>query len=227
MTEEGVRRWRNVLVVAVLLALALITCGRGRRVERATSSGDRDFVSAVVDVDVATARRVIQETFAVGQRPDSPARRHPHFRGLLAGDVPSPSVMNLGSEPNVALERYVKLEPSARPHDLQLWPASDNWWLSEYHSKGVPLPFSTYFIIHLEAKGERATSIEVIEYFPSVWTHNAFRLHRHGGGIGPITQRVGPTTRDRIDMLNFLIDVLDPSTAGVYVPALPPWYQLD
>lgn len=39
---------------------------------------------------------------------------------------------------------------------LELWPAESNWWLSEFHRKGVPLPFSTYCIIHLGTAGDRA-----------------------------------------------------------------------
>ncbi|MBW2161700.1 MAG: hypothetical protein JRH14_17340, partial [Deltaproteobacteria bacterium] len=137
---------------------------------------------------------------------------------------PSTATMSLGSESNPALERYVKLDASARDYDFYLWHADDGWWLSEYHIKGVPIPFSTQFIIHLEAAGDNATTLEVIEYFPRVWTHNAFRLHRHGGAI---TERVATTTRDRVNMLNYLIYMLDPDADGVYVPSLPPWFQLD
>jgi hypothetical protein len=226
VTVQSFRRWRNVLIAGAVLALVLLTCDRRGPVERATSSQDRDIVSAVVNVDIATAHRVIQERFGL-ERSERDVRNHPHFGSLVSSGPPSTATMSLGSEPNPALEGYVKLDASAREYDFYLERADDAWWLSEYHIKGVPIPFSTRFIIHLEPAGGGATTLEVIEYFPLVWTHNAFRLHRHGGGVGAITERVATTTRDRANMLNYLIYMLDPDADGMYVGSLPPWFQLD
>jgi hypothetical protein len=226
VSVQSSRRWRNVLIAGAVLALVLLTCDRRGSVERVTGSQDRDVVSAVVNVDIAAAHRVIQERFGL-ERLERDVRNHPHFGSLVSSGPPSTATMSLGSESNPALERYVKLDASARDYDFYLWHADDGWWLSEYHIKGVPIPFSTQFIIHLEAAGDNATTLEVIEYFPRVWTHNAFRLHRHGGGVGAITERVATTTRDRVNMLNYLIYMLDPDADGVYVPSLPPWFQLD
>lgn len=93
-------------------------------------------------------------------------------------------------------------------------------WFSEYLQKGKPVPFSTDFLIHLEPIGDDKTRIEVIEYAPRITVGMNFRLcGRHlFPEFTPDTRPVAPTTKDRREMLDLVMRVVEDEPANTEPP---------
>lgn len=105
-----------------------------------------------------------------------------------------------GSDP--ALLRFIALPAEQKRDDV--WLECDGEWESEYLSpRGEPLPFTTKFIIHVAPVSTDATRLEVMEYFPYVIAGKKLGFQRDVPLPWMIldTQRVAPTTSDRVHVL--------------------------
>jgi hypothetical protein len=98
---------------------------------------------------------------------------------------------------NPALERYSKLSPLEREKDIYLWSPDTPFWYSEYNIDKKPLPFRTYFIIHLTAVDDTHTSVEVIEKDPVISAGKKLSVDSNGVVHRFDIRDVAPTTKDR------------------------------
>lgn len=103
---------------------------------------------------------------------------------------------------NPALVRYASLPLQARRYDLYLWSPDVPYWYSEYTIDGVPLPFRTYFILHLSSPDKEHTSVEVIEEKPVVRMSNKITVDEHGKLRHFEVRDVAPTARERKFLLS-------------------------
>ena len=210
LRHGGVRSFRlpRYRWMALIVGFGFVACGRGVELDR-HAPVDRDFADQVVDVDIDAAHKRLAEGL------QGALRKHEDFSALQLSSLddkiaPSLRQMELKAKGNPALERFVKLPTETRTRDFYVWALSDHYWFSEYHDGGEPVRFKTHFIVHLEPTSDSETSVEVIEYLPVVWPGDVFRWC---GRAGPNTYHdirpVAPTTADRVEMLNLVVDVLD------------------
>jgi len=75
---------------------------------------------------------------------------------------------NVAGLNNPALQRYASLPAEARSNDIYLWSPDTPYWYSEYSMGGNPLPFRSYFIVHLTEADAHHTTVEIIEDKPVV-----------------------------------------------------------
>jgi hypothetical protein len=115
---------------------------------------------------------------------------------------------------NAALQRYAQLPQSARAQDLYVWSPDTPYWHSEYMQDGKPLPFKTYFILHLTAVDDNHTQAEVIEYEPVVRLNYTMSIDRHGKVLPYELREVEPTTGDREFLLSCLRQFIDRKVPG-------------
>jgi hypothetical protein len=104
-----------------------------------------------------------------------------------------------------ALLRYASVHEERRRDDLLLNCKVGPFWPSEYRSpRGVPLPFITDFIIHLDSVSPESTRVEVIEYFPQVKAGKRFGFGHDAllPGFIDDVRSVPPTTQDRLHVLD-------------------------
>jgi hypothetical protein len=100
---------------------------------------------------------------------------------------------------NAALQRYAARPQSERTRDIYLWSPDVPFWHSEYSLSGKPLPFKSYFIVHLSPVDEAHTEVEIIENEPVV------RLKQHS---------VEPTTSDREFLLSCIHQFIERGVPG-------------
>jgi hypothetical protein len=103
---------------------------------------------------------------------------------------------------NPALVRYASLPPAAKAYDVYLWSPDSPYWYSEYTLNNKPLPFRTFFIIHLSPADEANTTVEVIEEQPVVRMGQKLTVDEHGKIQEYEVREVSPTTRDRRFLLS-------------------------
>ncbi len=119
-----------------------------------------------------------------------------------------PSADNLN---NPEVERYLALPSERRREDIFLENLGASFWISEYVVDGKPAPFSCSFILHLEPDGDQRTRVVVLEYQPRVDVGSKIDLTHHGFVLVPDLQIVPPTTRDRVEVLERVQNVISDS----------------
>jgi len=114
----------------------------------------------------------------------------------------------LNATESPALSRYTKISTEEKYLDFFLHDLSDHYWESEYQLDGVPVPFKSDFIIHLQSI-EQGVRIEVISYLPRVRLGKKFRITgHHGPDVYDDIRRVAPTTQDRKEVLKLIVDLI-------------------
>lgn len=98
---------------------------------------------------------------------------------------------------NPALERYARLPFYEKEDDIYLWSPDTPYWYSEYSVNGKPLPFRTYFIVHITSTDKSHTNVEIIEDDPVVNLGKRLTVDAHGVLHYFDIRNVSPTTRDR------------------------------
>jgi hypothetical protein len=132
--------------------------------------------------------------------------RSPTLAGLAAATAENPLFpdlvqLRLHTAGNPGLANYVELPAEDRRWDFYFNDPLYRYWLSEYKVKGKPVKFRSEFLLHLGADGG-GTRAEAIEYLPQVWLGNTFKvLGHHGPGTYRDIRFVGPTDRDRSELL--------------------------
>jgi hypothetical protein len=133
------------------------------------------------------------------------------FRLYVVSDthapVPNDFQMRAAAESNPPLARYASLPAERRRNDLFLYePTGDYYWTSDYAWKGRPVKFRCAFLVHLEAAGEGHSTVEVIQYQPTVWMGDRFGFSAHAvlPGFYNDLRPVAPTTRDSDALLGVI-----------------------
>lgn len=200
---------RLFLGTLIVLGLAFLIVSPQPRIAR--QGPTVDFVERTVDVTAETAH----ERLASGLEDE--LQLHANFGGFGSRVVdpgehgfPNLRQMRFQMNQNVALSRYAGLGDEAWKQDFSLKTRYKNWF-SEYVKNGKPVPFRTDFLIHLEPIEEGKTRIEVIEYEPEVTVGANFHLcERHlVPGVTPGTRPVAPITKDRREMLELVVRVVE------------------
>lgn len=168
-----------------------------------------------VEHTVAVSFPAVHERLALGLEQE--LESHPDFGGAGSRVADSeghgfPTLYQVQAQlgTNPALSRYAGLGKTAWKQDFL---AQSGWrnWFSEYSENGEPVPFHTDFLIHLEPLDTEETHIEVIEYAPKVIVGTKFTLcgpHLFPG-VWNDTLPVGPTTKDRREMLDVVLRIVN------------------
>jgi hypothetical protein len=116
---------------------------------------------------------------------------------------------------NAALQRYAALPQEARINDFYLWsPDAPFWYSSQYTLHDKPLPFHSYFIIHLTSVDDIHTNIEVIEEQPVVKMGRKLSVDEHGTLHRFDVREVEPTTHDREFLLSCIRQFIERKVPG-------------
>jgi hypothetical protein len=136
--------------------------------------------------------------------------------GSAAVPLPEDGELRPYSREDPALERYLAKPPERRRDDLFLYRIRDRYWLSEYESAGRPVGFTCHFILHFEEPSPGQTTIEVLEYQPTVNAGRRLGFARHGAGLGRVDdlRLVPPTTRDRVELLRRFVSAIPLASAA-------------
>lgn len=209
---------RLFLGTLLVLGLAFLIFSPEPRITR--EGATVDFVERTVHLSVQT----VHARLASGLERE--AQSHRDFGGpsLMVADYGSrgfPTLYQMRDQlgTNPGLSRYAGLGETAWKQDFSVKAGSAGYrhWFSEYLNNGQPVPFSTDFLIHLEPLGTYDTRIEVIEYAPKVIVGTKFRLcGRHlFPEVSNDTRPVAPTTKDRHEMLDLVLQVAKPGLPGL------------
>lgn len=120
----------------------------------------------------------------------------------------------IADKDNAALQRYAALPPKDRRNDIYLWSPDSPYWYSEYTYNGNPVPFRTYFIIHLSKVDNDHTKVEVIEDKPVVSMGKKLSVDANGTIQHYNIRDVAPTTRDREFLLSCINQFIDRKVPG-------------
>ena len=198
---------RLTLYALMALGLSLLVFSCEPSIERHGPA--IDFVERTVGVNGEAAH----ERLATGL--DDALRSHNVLArsGVVdydGNEFPTKRMMDFHLENNVGLARYAMLGDEAWKRDFFVRGPYKPWF-SEYLDGAKPVPFSTDFLIHLEPIADDRTRIEVIEYAPKVTVGTNFRLcGRHlFPEFWPDTRPVAPTTKDRQEMLELVVRVVE------------------
>ena len=200
----------TLIVILLLGAGLLYLLPHLKRVEQRAPVGTSP-VSGVIALEPGAVHDAILKTFK--QRATRPQGK---FQGLdiaPAGEGIFPDDFQLRSfaRDNPLLAAYTALDPAERKLDLYLRNFTDDYWTSEYFYNGAPAKFQCAFILHLQPAADASTRIEVIEHLPTIWVGKTFDLlGRHGPDFYYDIRFVGPTTSDRVEMLDTLRGLLTP-----------------
>jgi hypothetical protein len=207
---------RLALGALIVLGLALLILSPQPSYER--EGRTVDFVERTVNLAVQT----VHERLASGLEEELGS--HPNFGGFGLSVVdyegnkfPTLRLMRADKAGNLALARYADKDDEAWKRDFFVR-APYGYWYSEYTKGGKPVPFRTDFLIHLEPIDDYSTRVEVIEYASRIKVGTNFRLcGRHlVPEISDDTQPVTPTTRDRREMLDLVVQVAQPGLPGLW-----------
>jgi hypothetical protein len=110
---------------------------------------------------------------------------------------------------NVALQRYAALPADARTQDIYLWSPDAPYWYSQYMLNDIPVPFHSYFIVHLSAVDDDHTSVELIEEEPTVQLGRKMSVDANGLVHHFDIRDVEPTTSDREFLLSCMHQFID------------------
>ena len=115
---------------------------------------------------------------------------------------------------NAALQRYAALPQNARTEDLYIWSPDTPYWHSEYSLDGKPLPFKSFFILHMTAVDNNHTEVEIIEKEPTVRIEGRSHVDIHGKVRNYEMREVEPTTSDREFLLSCLSQFIERNVPG-------------
>lgn len=115
---------------------------------------------------------------------------------------------------NAALQRYAQLSAGKRAQDLYVWSPDTPFWHSEYMLDDRPLPFRTYFIVHLSRVDDTHTQVEIIENEPVVRLNTSMSVDIHGKVLPYELREVEPTTRDREFLLSCIRQFIERDVPG-------------
>jgi len=190
---------RDPRLTGALIVLLSLSCAAGSTVER-EGRWPLDHVRGRLAVAPDEAHRRIACRLGEELRRSAPLAG---FSAVGAADplFPDLAQLRLHAEGNVALAGYVRLAAEERRGDFYVSDPLDEFWSSEYRAGGRPVEFKTDFLLHLGADGAGGTLAEVIEYLPRVWLGKTFRFGHKGPGLYRDLRFVGPTDRDRFELL--------------------------
>jgi len=135
---------------------------------------------------------------------------YPNMQGVLQA-IDQLSVMG---QSNAALQRYALLPKEAREQDFYLWSPDAPYWYSEYNVNGKPVPFHSYFIVHLSAIDNAHTQVEMIEDQPVVQMGRRLSVDLHGHVNHFDIRPVDPTSQDRVFMLSCIRQFIQRKVPG-------------
>ena len=216
MERRRITTGRLFLYALIALGLSLLVFSCEPSIER--DGLEIDFVERTVDLAVQT----IHERLASGLEEELGS--HPDFGGFGlsvvdygGNEFPTPRLMRAHKAGNLALARYAENDDEVWKRDFFIR-TPYGYWYSEYAKGGKPLPFRTDFLIHLEPIDEYSTRVGVIEYGPRIKVGTSVRLcGRHlAPETSDDTQPVAPTTRDRREMLDLVVQVAQPGLPGLW-----------
>lgn len=224
-TDSGRKKHRH-FTIGRLSLYALVAAGLAFLILSPESSFERegaavDFVERPVGVTAEAAHE------RLASKLEDELKSHENFAGSRVvtregNKFPTQGLMEAHANDNVGLARYARLGKEAWTLDFYVRaPYKD--WSSEYLQDGKPAPFSTDFLIHLEPIDKDRTRIEVIEYAPQITVGMNFRLcGRHlFPEYTPDTRPVAPTTKDRREMLDLVVRVVEREPPNTKQPARP------
>lgn len=182
----------------------------------------QDVVAIEVPIPAAALRDRLGELLAESRREGEAGRSPPpdwlqHFEAVPVSappgsqqvEAPSRAALTAMATDNPALRGYLDVGDARRRYDLYLFqPTGPHFWPSEYQGgDGQPVDFSTHFILHLDASGPERTRLEVIEVNPRLRLGRTWALAKHAMGIARVEdlRRVAPTTRDRQQLLSWIL----------------------
>jgi hypothetical protein len=219
--EENMRKVMQLtsvpLVTLAILGGALLCGCNSKRIERRLD--DSATVSGVtVPIGEAAASSLLREAFGRHSGPVKFGR----FQACAATDprFPDDYQLNAFSRDNPSLREYLSIDPSSRKCDLYVIPpyatpeaaaeSTDYYWRSEYYYNDQPARFRSKFIVHLSSPGRQLTRLDVIEFQPQIWVGKDFHIFGHAGpGFYDDVRFVGPTAKDRFELLDYLKSVLE------------------
>ena len=135
---------------------------------------------------------------------------YPNVQGIVRDLTP---LAAMGHD-NAALQRYAALPEASRTMDMYIWSPDTPYWYSEYMLGGKPLPFKSFFILHLSRVDAGHTEAEMIENEPVVRLNNVMSVDVHGTVHDYEDREVEPTTRDREFLLSCLQQFIDRGVPG-------------
>jgi hypothetical protein len=186
--------------ILLLLAYCGLACPARSAIERNGAPPLPHVVARLPVVPSEAHRRI---ACRIAQELD----RSPTLAGLAAATADNPLFpdvvqLRLHIAGNPGLAAYVELPAADRRRDFYFNDPLDRYWLSEYTMGDKPAKFRSEFLLHLEEEGG-GTRAEAIEYLPRVWLGNTFKvLGHHGPGTYHNIRFVGPTDRDRSELLH-------------------------
>ena len=198
---------RLSLLALIAAGLSFLIFSPGPRYERHGPAIDFVEQTVAVTADVAHERLGSGLSDALESDQGFPRSRVVEYKGQ---GFPTKRMMDFHLDNNVSLARYAQLGDEAWTRDIFVRGPYKPWF-SEYLDGAKPVPFSTDFLIHLEPIADDRTRIEVIEYAPKVTVGTNFHLcGRHlFPGFSPDTRPVTPTTKDRQEMLDLVVSVVE------------------
>lgn len=205
------------LVMIFLAVVGLCSCGRGqakKNIEHRLPSPPPP-TSSLVNMPLEQVRQTVIDLFTVGVRHSNSnfdeASVYTKDSQIFQTDFELKLNGMLDSIKNEPLSRYLTIDPSLRARDLYLWHVSgEKYWESEYYWDNKPAKFSSKFIIHFEAKGKNQTSVEAIQFQPTIWIGDVYSPNAHGPGWGYHydIRFVEPTVKDGADLVKLIEEAL-------------------
>ena len=117
-------------------------------------------------------------------------------------------------EDNPALKRYALLPLEQRANDFYLWSPDAPYWYSEHEQNGRPLPFHSFFILHLTSLNENTTEVEVIEDKPTIMLGKRLSVDANGKVQQYHIAPALPTTADRAYLLSCITQFIERNVPG-------------
>ncbi|MDX2044948.1 MAG: hypothetical protein SF097_27300 [Acidobacteriota bacterium] len=200
-------------MMVLLTIFGFCSCGKAQEKKNIEHRLPNPLPLTLVELNapLEQIRQIVIELFA-----DRVQHSNPNFDGATAytkddqifqSDAELKLNGRLDTIKNEPLSRYLAIDPSLRTRDLYLWYVSgEKYWESEYYWNDKPAKFSSNFIIHFEAKGKNKTSVEAIQFQPTIWVGDVFSPNAHGPGWSYHydIRFVEPTVKDSADLVKLI-----------------------
>ena len=196
-------------MTSAALALAVAACGGTKDIRK--DAATVPTVAAVLPFPPARVVTAMERLFSERRAELEPPLDQ--FTLAAASDpvFPEDEQIRFQLTGNDALARFASQLPGARADAYYLFePTFGLYWPSEYVYDGKPADFRTAFIVHLRKESTNATTVEVIEYLPTIKVGKALKLGHAGPGYYADIRPVDPTTRDRERVLDAIKRGLEP-----------------